>query len=204
MLDGLFLDGFAGILLMVSLLSGLIYVVPIFFLGMMMYYFTGDKPGKTIMHNFSNVAFRLYSQFWILVAALVGFYGAQQFLLYLLTELLPNEVDFESMVLVKGLLYGLVAAGLFATHYMLGNKFTTAKQKSGSVMTKMFMGLGAFIFSVIFLVSTLEFVDSLVEFIYDTDMPFGASPLSTWLASGAFWGVYVYNSLVAYRKESLK
>ncbi len=201
MLDSALGSSLGGLSMVTGLLGSVLYIVPIFVLGMMFYYFTGDKPGRSIMSNFYNVAFRLYSQVWMLVAAVTTYYGLDQFLKYILTEILPNEVDYDSDKLVKGFAYMLVGVLLYVVHYMLNKKALTPKQVMGSVISKSFLGLGIMIFAVLTFVAVMSFVGGFISYLYDTDLPFGAEALASIVAAGGMWAAYVYNSMVTFRRE---
>lgn len=181
-----------------------------FFIGLMFYYFAGQKRGEHIVANMMNFLTRLYAQFWMYVSVVIGLIGLGQIVRSIIGFLFPiftygtkSANTVASNDLRSGLLVFGVAVVVFAIHYFLSNVVESARQKRGTALSKGFVGLGLFTTSTVLIVSLFSFVFQLAAFtttsLASTSTP-GAT-MATLLATLPFWVYYVARASYMMRFE---
>jgi len=148
------------------------FVLFMLFVGVILYYFTGQKPGKSIITNMMGVVTRTYLQIGILGSIFLSFLGAMHVVKSILGAIFPiftyGFKGVESVAqrdLITGLLLVSIGSVLFAMHYYLNQTVESTAQKKGTLITKAFVGLGLFSSGAIFVFTTINFLFEVASFL---------------------------------------
>lgn len=169
----------------------------IFFAGLMFYYFGGQKPGKYIVSSMMSVITRGYTNFWMYIGIVTTFLGLTQVVTAILGSIFPlftYGLRTSDVRVNSDLRSGLAIFGLgvlvFAIHYYLNNVVENRTQKKGTLLSKMFTGLGLFTTSTVLVVSFYNFVFALLNF--STSSFGGSNPGATLAAIVATLPFWIY------------
>jgi hypothetical protein len=206
---------FAGLSASLALLLGVafIYFILLFIGGLMLYYFTGDKPGKFIVRNMMNFLGRLYANMWTYFTSITAIIGISLIFKAVLGSIFPGFAYFASSRgvsgtsqigedLRNGLVFAFVSLIIFAAHFGLVYFIENNAQRRGTVLTKAFMGLGLFTTGGIFFLTLFAFVSELVSYFSRSGgSTYPGGSLALLMASFPFWMYYVVRMVLILREE---
>lgn len=190
----------------------LLFVFVLFFVGVMIYYFTGTKPGAHLLHMFMRVAARTYAQVWMLFSMFLGLVGLYSVLKSVLGVVFPDFVygRAASTMQVNDLQVGIIlfmfAVIVFAVHWGVAYIVETKAERKGTFITKLFTGSGLVISATIFFGSLLMLILQVLAYVQQssgatvTSRP--GSTLALLLATLPVWVYYIMNTLAIVRHEA--
>lgn len=225
-MDSLYGDAMLGGMGLLSVVGAVAYIIPVFALGFVLYFFTGDKkPGEKIINNFMRASLRFHNYVWMFVGTVVVYSGLNKALSYIFQEILPDaektspslygDYDYETIVpststpstlddkvLVMGLVYMFIGLAVFATFLAFNFMIQTKEEKMGTLSTKLYAILGLLTFSIMLFSGLLGSAQALVDYAYDTDMGLAPGSFAMLFASTFVGLFYLWKSLYVFKKES--
>lgn len=204
--------GLTTSMLMFCMVFLVLFVFILFFVGVMVYYFTGTKPGGHLLHMFMRVAARTYAQVWMLFAVFLKLFGLYSILKAILGAVFPDFVygraasSMQINDLQVGIILVMFAAIVFSVHWGLAYIIETKAERKGTFITKLFTGTGLVISAAIFFGSLLMLILQVLTYVQQSSGATVSSrpgnTLALLLATLPIWVYYVMNTLTIVRHEA--
>lgn len=203
----------------VTFVAALILFYPflLFFGGVMLYYFTGHKPGEMNLRYLMRVIARFYSEAWMLVGAFMGAWGLGSLFKVVLGALFPTFTyqvsasasssamsSLSATDLRNGITMILIGLLIFAAHWGMNYYIESKGERRGTLVTKMFSGIGLALSSVAFFVALSSLTSGVIEFIQKGASTYGVKPggaLALMMAAFPLWIYFVVRSWWLVRNE---
>ena len=191
--------GIFGLLLIGMMLF---YPVLLFLGGLMLYYFTGHKPGGNVLSAFMRVGMRLYAHGWMFFAIFLGFSGLYSFLnaIFSMVGGSASSYGYGSSTpgseLALGLILMVVAGVIYFVHWAIAFTIENKFERKGTVLTKLFLGLGLTVSGLVFWGSFISLVTGLVAGSYAL-----GSSLALMLSAAPLWGYFMLRGWLTMRHE---
>ncbi len=201
----------SGAILSVLNIIGSILMMPVLpfilvLIALVLYYFTGEKKrADEFMPKLMAQLIRIFSYTWLLIVSVGAFVGVTQVLYYVFANILPaprylDEVDSE--ILVKGIVLLTLMAGFAAAKIMLNRYSVRISKVGGSVSTKVFVGFGMMIFSILLFTSSIATFMNIVDFFYDQDLGIDSNSVALMFSSLGFFLLYLLKGVRVLNIES--
>lgn len=185
----------------------LFYPFLLFLGGLMLYYFTGHKPGGSILSAFMRVGMRLYAHSWMFFSIFLGFGGLYSLLNSIFASvgsvstgygygMYPSTTMMGGSDLALGVILIVLAAVIYFVHWAIAFTIENKFERKGTVLTKLFLGTGLVISGLIFWGSFISLVTGLVG----GNLYLGGS-LALMLSSAPLWGYFMLRGWLALRHE---
>ncbi|MDQ6984734.1 MAG: DUF5671 domain-containing protein [Candidatus Dojkabacteria bacterium] len=198
----------AGLAVINSLLSVMLFPIALAMFGLVLYYFSGNKKhAEEFMPRLMKVGTRINNCAWLLIGSISAFVGLQMVLSYLFEVILPDEnayLEIESETFVRGLVYLLIGLMIMAFHYYYNTIIKAEDVKEGTVANKVFINLGVVIFSVLSFISIFIVAGNILDNMYEKADFLSADSLAVLFSSLIFWGMYIMKSYKMVKKEESK
>jgi len=180
---------------------GLVFLtmVAFFMLALILFYFTGSKPGAGVITNFMRVGTRFYLHSWILVSILLKALGLSFLIKFVFGALFPlfvygNRGKGGQIDLQLGLALFLFAIVILAIHWFLARSIETEREQRGSFLTKLFNMIGLVLVSIVLFPNLFTLaIEFLNLFTNPSVMPGGT--LATVLGFLPAWGLFLGRSI---------
>lgn len=203
---------FGGLSFSVLLLGGvlLMYLVLIFFVGVMLFFFTGkDRTGGELLSVLMRQGGRLYAHIWMLLSSLIALLGFSLFLKAIMGALFggfvyassrfgygPSVDSLRQADLQAGLILVVLGTIIFVAHWLFAYLIETKQEKKGTIITKVTITAGLFATSFVLFGMLIAFAFDLVT---------GAGPaganLAWFLGAFPFWLFYALRTVWIVRTE---
>lgn len=188
-----------------------LFVFMLFLVGVVAYYFTGTKPGANLLHMFMRVAARVYTQVWMFFAVFVGWLGLVSLLKAILGSIFPDFVYVRALAnsavndLQVGLILAMFAVIVYAVHWGIAYVIETKAERKGTLVTKLFMGLGLVFSGMFFFGSLLAVILEVLAYVQQSSGAMVSSrpgsTLAVLLATLPVWVYYILCTLEIVRHE---
>jgi hypothetical protein len=173
------------------------YALPIILLGFVFYYFTGqNRKGTGLMNNLMRVSLRFYNYFWMFVSAIVSFVALNQFLIYVVNPPYIYYADKTNYAAINGLVMLGISLVVLFIHFLLNYFIQNKFERKGTVITKIFISFGVFIYSLILFGSSIGFFIG----IFTGSTTNGAAFIHMFL-SFLYWLGYIVYGISVYSNE---
>lgn len=201
--------GSMGILFLLVMIAVVLFYPAILFLGgLVLYYFTGQKPGGNILGSFMRVGMRLYAHGWMFCSVFLGFVGVYYFLNGLFGSFGSTTYGYGMMFrggavsqtsdLAMGFILLVVSAIIYFVHWVLAYMIENKVEKRGTLLTKLFLVAGLVVGGVIFWFSFISLVLSLVAVAGGAGI---GGALALMLAAIPLWGYFLVKGWLVLKHE---
>lgn len=189
------------------------FLIMLFFVGLMIYYFTGTKPGGHLLSVFMRVAARFYTQIWMFSALFLGWYGLFLTVKSILGSIFPDfvygrAVSAQVNDLQVGIVLAMFAVIVFSVHWGIAYIIETKAERKGTLATKLFTGMGLVVSGLFFFGSLLMLILEVLAYVQQRSgavvLARPGSTLALLLATLPLWVYYILRTLEMVRHESHK
>ena len=206
-MEALALVGGLGVTAMLMVGVVLVYFLLIFFVGLMLYYFTGSgRTGGKILSTLMRRAGRFYSHLWMLLMALTAMLGFSLFVKSVLGVLFEDFVYrttrygtsaemMQKADLQTGLILFVLALVIYLVHWGFAYLIELPDERKGTVITKLLNTLGLF-------ATSFAFFGALIIFVFDLVSGTRAGGSLAWvLGAFPFWLFYALRVIWVVKNE---
>lgn len=188
------------------------YLALIFFVGLMIYYFSGDKKhGESLLNSMMRTTMRLYTYTWMSISSLLLAVGFTLLLKVLIGMLFAGFVYAKNSGaavhqadLQLGLIMTITSVIIYIVHWGISKLVQTSQDKRGTLIPKLFNFGILFITSWMLFGGLFSFLIELLVYIQTGPSTYGAKPgatLALILGSFPVWLAYLVKSVWMVQKE---
>lgn len=190
-----------------------IYFFLTFFLGLMFYYFTGDKKhGDNLLASLMRTLGRIYTESWMFLSVFIIMIGLGLLFKVAIGAVFAGFVYAEKVSakiwqadLQSGVIMTVIGLVVFLIHFGMNYLIQTAEEKRGTITSKLFVSTGLAISSILFFFTLFGFVMEIVSYAANgAKSSLGSRPgasLAVLLAALPVWAYYTVRMMMMVRKE---